>query len=43
MIELEHRSSTQEADQKLKNLRVLHEVEAAQRQLEAEQRRSQEL
>jgi len=43
VIELEHRSSTQEADQKLKNLRVLHEVEAAQRQLEAEQRRSQEL
>ncbi|MCW5549260.1 MAG: tetratricopeptide repeat protein [Opitutaceae bacterium] len=43
VMELEHRSSTQEADQKLKNLRVLHEVEAAQRQLEAEQHRSREL
>lgn len=43
VIDLEHRSSTQEADQRLKNLRVLHEVEAAQQQLEAEQHRSREL
>jgi len=43
VIELEHRSSTQEADQRLKNLRVLHEVEAAQQQLEVEQLRSREL